>query len=285
MKQTTVLRERFLRYLQLKRLSPRTIESYTQSVIQLSRYYNSSPDRLSLDQVQDYLLYLFQDRKLAWSSCNVALSAFCVFFIQMLGFKKWRFKLPPRPRVKQLPMLLSLDEVSRILNATNNLKHKAMLYTVYSAGLRVKELTVLRKNDIDSHPKRMVIRVNQGKGRKDRYTTLAKSLLPVLRAYWKTYQLRELIFPGRDITEPISVSSVQKVFYDAKRKAGITKGRGIHTLRHCFASHLMDDGVNIYTIKKLLGHRNIKTTWRYCHVSDEQIQRLVSPLDELYKNV
>ena len=276
MQKTTPLREKFRDFMLLKRFSDKTIEAYIHAVAGLAQHYSCPPDRLNLKQVQDYLLYLLYERKLSWSSCNVALSAFCCFFNKMLRYEGWKYRLPPRPRVKQLPMLLSKQEVKRLINAPDNLKHRAMLYTVYGSGVRVRELTRLKVQHIESG--RNLIRVEQGKGRKDRYTLLGKPLLRILRDYWRAYHPTDYLFPGKEKTVPITVSSVQRVYYRAKARAGIDKGRGIHTLRHCFASHLLSDGTDIYTLKRLLGHRSIKTTWRYCHVSQEDLLNTPNPL-------
>lgn len=279
MSELSPLRQRYLRFMQMKRYSPKTIDAYMRPVVALSQYYHCSPDRLSLEQVQRYLFYLLYERELAWSSCNVAISSFCRFFNQMLGYTDWKYRLPPRPRTHQLPMLLDVDEVKRLINAPRNLKHKVILHTIYSAGLRVSEVTRLKPGDIESHPERMLIRVNQGKGRKDRYTLLAQSLLPLLRDYWRGFRPAVWLFPGRPEDQPITISTVQHIYQQAKHKAGIEKGRGVHTLRHCFASHLLAKGVNIFKIKELLGHQSIKTTWTYCHVGRKEILDVTSPLD------
>jgi len=208
MQRKTPLREKFHDFMLLKRFSDKTIDAYTHALVCLARHYNRSPDRLSLKQVQGYLLFLIRERKLAWSSCNVALSAFCCFYNGMLGFEDWKYKLPPRPRVKQLPMLLSQAEVKRLIDMPDNLKHRAMLYTVYCSGVRVQELTRLKVIHIESG--RNLIRVEQGKGRKDRYTVLPPPLLRILRAYWRSHHPKDWLFPGNPKARPISVSSVQR---------------------------------------------------------------------------
>lgn len=177
-------------------------------------------------------------------------------------------------------MLLSREEVSRILRALDNLKHRALLATVYSSGLRVSELVRLRPEHIESG--RMMLRVEEGKGRQGRYTVLSQTCLELLRDYWRAYQPGEWLFFGRDKKRPMSIGTAQHVYYQAKEKAGITKGRGIHTLRHCFASHLLEDGVEIYVIKRWMGHSSLKTTYKYIHLSPDYLSKVRSPLDMLY---
>lgn len=178
-------------------------------------------------------------------------------------------------------MLLSREEASRIINAPVSLKHRALLTTVYGSGLRVSEVVRLRPAHIESS--RMMIRIEQAKGAKDRYTVLSKKGLELLRQYWREYLPGEWLFFGKDKKLPMSVGTAQRIYYQAKAKTGITKGRGIHTLRHCFATHLLDQGVDLFIIKRWLGHNAIKTTCRYLHTSPEQFLRIQSPLDLLYK--
>ena len=198
----------------------------------------------------------------------------------MLGRDETEFSIPPRTRSKKIPMLLSREEVSRILRALDNLKHRALLATVYSSGLRVSELVRLRPEHIESG--RMMLRVEEGKGRQGRYTVLSQTCLELLRDYWRAYQPGEWLFFGRDKKRPMSIGTAQHVYYQAKEKAGITKGRGIHTLRHCFASHLLEDGVEIYVIKRWMGHSSLKTTYKYIHLSPDYLSKVRSPLDMLY---
>lgn len=273
------LREQFTDFLKLYRYAPKTQKAYIDAVYGLARYHIKSPDELTNDEIQDYLLYLIEGKKLAWSSCNVVFSALNSFYTNILKWDETRFTIPRRPREKKIPMILSIEEVNRLIDTPSNLKHKAILKTVYSAGLRVSEVINLKPVHIESDPSRMMIRIDQGKGRKDRYTVLAEELLPVLREYWKQCRPKEWLFPGRDQAEPITQGTVQKIYYTAKKKAGITKGRGIHTLRHCFASHLLWSGEDIYVIKRFLGHSSIKTTIRYLHVTEERLREVKSPFD------
>lgn len=273
------LREEFTNHLILQRYSPKTQQAYIDAVYGLARYHMKSPDKLSNDEIQEYLMHLIEDKKLAWSSCNVVFSGLNCFFKNIVKWDETRFFIPRRPRIKRIPMILSVEEVDRLLNALPNLKHKALLKTVYSAGLRVGEVVRLKPHHIESDPSRMMIRVEQGKGRKDRYTVLSRELLLTLREYWQKVKPKEWLFPGRNHSEPMPPETAQRIYHNAKRKAGIKKGRGIHTLRHCFASHLLWAGEDIYTIKKMLGHSSIKTTVRYLHVTQQQIHAVISPLD------
>lgn len=278
---SSLLREKFINYLTLQRYSPKTQEAYIDAVIGLARYHKKSPDMLSNDEIQDYLRYLIEGKKLAWSSCNVVFSGLNCFYKNVVKWDETQFFIPRRPRIKRIPMILSIEEVKRLINASSNIKHRALLKTVYSAGLRVGEVVLLKHHHIESDPSRMMIRIEQGKGRKDRYTVLSKNLLPTLREYYQKCKPKQWLFPGKTNEEPMSHGTAQKIYHDAKQKAGITKGRGIHTLRHCFASHLLWAGEDIYTIKKLLGHSSIKTTIQYLHVTQEQINAVISPLDTL----
>ena len=275
------LRTQFINHLTLQRRSPKTKEAYIGAVYGLAKYYMISPDKLSDNQIQDYLRYLIEKRKLAWSTCNVVFSGLICFYKNVLNRNKTVFSIPPRPRSKKIPMVLSVEEVGRLLNSASNLKHRALLMTAYSAGLRVAEVVNLKLHHIESDSSRMMIRIENGKGQKDRYTILSPKVLKVLKEYWKEYRPKEWLFFGSNINKPMPIGTAQKIYYNAKKKAGITKGRGIHTLRHCFASHMLWNGEDIYTIKRLLGHSSIKTTYKYLHVTRQQIAAVISPLDML----
>jgi integrase/recombinase XerD len=172
---------------------------------------------------------------------------------------------------------MSVEELQRLFTSAANPRHRALLMTTYAAGLRVSEVVRLQPADIESD--RMLIRVNQGKGRKDRYTLLSARLLAELRTYWKLYRPTAWLFPGKDATQPLPIATAQKLYYHAKRAAGITHGKGIHTLRHCFATHLLEAGVDLRTIQLLLGHRSIDTTTRYLHITRQHLAKVHSPFD------
>ena len=267
----------FLNYLSLIRVSEKTKEAYLRSVTNLAAYYNLSAADLTNNQIQDYLLYSIQEKELAWSSCNVLFCGLKKYFKDYLGRSDSEFSIPPRPRSKQLPMLLSKEEVLEILRAPANLKHRALLTTVYGSGLRVSEVVKLRPEHIESS--RMMIRVEQGKGRKDRYTVLSQNCLDLLREYWRAQHPKEWLFFGQDKKHPMSIGTAQRIYYQAKAKTKITKGRGIHTLRHCFATHSLDAGTELYVIKRWMGHTSIKTTFKYIHLTPDYLSKVKSPLD------
>ena len=271
----------FENYLIVQRVAEKTKKSYLQSVQGLEDFHGQPADRLSNEQIQDYLIYCIQEKELAWSSCNVLFCALKKYYSGYLGRDKSRFSIPPRPRSRQLPMLLSLDEIRSILLATNNLKHKSLLALIYGSGLRVSEAVKLEPHHIES--KRMMVRVEQSKGRKDRYTVLSPKSLNLLRDYWRSYRPEKWLFFGRDKNVPMSIATAQRVFYNAKGKAGVTKGRGIHTLRHCFASHALEQGTEMYIIKRWLGHTSITTTCGYLHLSPSYLADIKSPLDFFYQ--
>jgi len=277
---TTAYQHSFKNYLYLQRVAPKTMEAYLRAVADVSSYHKQPAVDLTNDQIHDFLLYNIQEKQLSWSSCNVLFCGMKKYYRGYLGRKETEFSIPPRTRSKKIPMLLSRDEVARILQVSANLKHRALLATVYSSGLRVSEVVSLRPEHIESS--RMMIRVEQGKGRKDRYTVLSRKCLELLRDYWRNDQPGGWLFFGRDKKLPMSINTAQRIYYNAKKKTGITKGRGIHTLRHCFASHLLDDGTEIYVIKRWMGHSSLKTTYKYIHLSPDYLSRVKSPLDMLY---
>jgi integrase/recombinase XerD len=275
----SVLRERFVREMVLQGLADKTREAYLHSIVELVRYYQVSPDQLSNDQIQWFLTDLIQAKRRAWSTVNVYFAAFRYLYRRILQWNETQFHIPPRGRIKRRAILLSWTEVGRLIRAAGNSKHRAVLMVAYGAGLRVSEVVRLKPEHIESSADRMMIRVEQGKGRKDRYTVLFQWVLDALRAYWREYHPAIWLFPGEDPRRPIAVGTAQKIYYQARDAAGITRGRGIHTLRHCFASHLLEAGVDIYTVKRLLGHADLSTTAGYLHVSTVQQRPLNNPLD------
>ncbi len=270
------LRQQFERHLTLHRLSPKTNAAYMNAVKSLVGYYRQSPDKLTDAQIQDYLEYIIADRKLAWSSCNVQFSGIKRFYKHVLK-RVPKLSIPPRPREKKIFMALSREEVDHILAACNNLKHYTLLLAVYSAGLRVSEAVKLQPIHIERS--RKMIRIEQGKGRKDRYTILSDTLLKSLELYWRAYRPGEWIFFGKTKTKPMPIETAQRIYYKAKLKAGVKRGRGIHTLRHCFATHLLEQGTRTYVLQQMLGHKSIRTTAKYLHISNDAISKVVSPAD------
>lgn len=264
----------------LRGLAPRTQEAYTAAIVAVARHTHQSPDQLSQDQIQQYLLHLINERKLSWSTTNQAASALRFLFHITLKQPATAIEIPYRKVGSKLPEILSREEVGRILVASSiNLTHHTLLATTYCAGLRLAEICALRVSDIDSH--RMMLRVECGKGAKDRYSLLSERLLAMLRLYWQATRPRTWLFPRHsDPSMPIDVRTAQRIYHLAKKRAGITKEGGIHSLRHAFATHLLESGVDIHTISKLMGHNHIATTSRYFHIK-EQLAKTGSPLDLL----
>jgi len=273
----TELREKMIREMQLRRFSERTQKSYVMAVAALAKYYGRSPDKITNTEVQDYLLYLMKERKLAWSSCNLAVSAFRFFYAETLGHESIRLSIPPRKNKSQLPEVMSREAVERLFDCTANPKHRLLLMTTYSAGLRVSEVVRLKPEHIDGS--RMTIRIEQAKGNKDRYTILSQRLWDEMQVFMKMYRPTVWLFFGRDRKNTMHITTAQRIYDKARRKAEITGGRGIHTLRHCFATHLLESGVNLRTIQELMGHSYINTTARYLHLTRTGLSSVRSPLD------
>ncbi|MHC4229945.1 MAG: tyrosine-type recombinase/integrase [Planctomycetota bacterium] len=275
------LRATMIKQMQLHRKAPGTQQQYVKAISQLAAYYKRSPDQLSPDDIRHYLHYLLTERQLAWSSCNVVAAAIRFFYVDTLGWTPIELNLPPRPAHRHLPRVLSVEQLERLFATTDHPKHRALLMTTYAAGLRVSEVVRLQLGDIESDASRMLIRVHQGKGNKDRYSLLSERLLVELRAYWKIDCPKPWLFPGSKANQPMPSGTAQKIYNQARGRAGIEQGAGIHTLRHSFATHLFDAGVDPHTIQLLLGHRSIKTTLKYVHVSRRHLVHIKSPLDLL----
>ena len=215
---STDLRTKFLNYMTVQRFADHTKRSYVTSIRGLSKFYKKPPDLLTNDQIQEYIRYLLEDRKLAWGSVNACLCAFVCFYRGFCKRDETQFQIPPRPSARKLPSVFSMDEVKRLFAAVDNLKHRLLLETAYSAGLRVSELVRLKPAHIESDPDRMLIRVEQGKGRKDRYTILSRKLLEDLRIYWIQYRPGTWLFAGQDPETHLSEAAAQSVFHKAKKK-------------------------------------------------------------------
>ena len=273
----TPLRKRMIRELELRRKAPGTVTSYVKAMEELAGYYRRSPDRISTEEIRDYMHFLIVGKKLSYSSCNHKIVAINFFFREVVR-RKVELRVPMK-RSGRLPEPLSQEEVARLLDAAENQKHRVLMMTAYSAGLRVSELVRLKPQDI--HSDRMLIRVNQGKGRKDRYTLLSQRLLGELRAYWREFHPELWLFPNQTRTDHMPTCTPARAFYRLKLRAGITHGHGIHTLRHCFATHLLEAGVDLRTIQILMGHSSLNTTAKYLHVTEKRLEQTQSPLDLL----
>ena len=275
----TALRQKMIKEMTLRRFSADTQRSYLSAVTGLARYYKQSPEKINSEMIKDYLFHLLQERKLQWSTCNVIVCGLRFFYTRILGIESESLSIPPQKKVRKLPEVLSTEEVESLLTAAGNQKHRTLLMTTYAAGLRVSEVVNLKLGDIDS--KRMMIRVRKGKGAKERYTILPKRLLKELRIYWKRYQPSEWLFSGSKPEQPMPKSTAAAIYYSVKKKAGIKRGGGIHTLRHCFATHMLEAGVDLRTIQMLMGHSSIITTVLYLKITRKQISSTQSPLDLL----
>ena len=276
---TTPLRQRMLEELQRRNYSSRTIRLYLRHVAEFAKHFHRSPDQLGAEDIRQYQLFLIQEKKLAWSSYNQIVCALRFFYAKTLK-RAFLLQEIPFPRMEQrLPTILSREEVARILTVPPHLKTRALLMTIYAAGLRRSEAAHLRVNDIDSG--RMTITVRQGKGQKDRLVMLSPVLLHTLRQYWRHNKPKQWLFPGENPDQPISDNDIFGVFHNAVRRARITKKVSPHSLRHSFATHLLESGTDLRTIQILLGHRSLKTTARYLHVSQQHVRATASPLDGL----
>lgn len=271
------LRNRMIRDMTVRGFAPRTQESYLRAVIRLARYYRRSPADLTNDEVQAYLAHLLGERKLSWSTASLAANAFRFLYHVTLGHERTAFAVPAPRQPQTLPEILSRAEVWRLIDACELPRHRLLLATTYAAGLRVSELVALKISDIDID--RMTIRVEQGKGGKDRYVPLSERLLKDLRRYWQTHPPARWLFPNRQGTRPTDITVAQKVYMLAKARTGIRKRGGIHALRHAFATHLLEAGTDLHTVQRLLGHAHLSTTMRYFHLSQRRLMSTTSPLD------
>ena len=263
------LRKRMLEVMQLCGLRPGTQQVYLDAVKGLAEYHGRGPAGLSREDVQKYLLYLVEERGLAHSTTNCRVAALRFLYQRVLGRTDVEVWIPRRREAQRLPEVLSYGELDRLFQACTTVRDEALLKVMYAAGLRVSEATALQLRDIDSE--RMQIRVREGKGNKERCTVLTQALLLELRHYWKSARPQEWLFPGDKPGRPLTTGTASRFFVDAKARAGIVKKGGVHMLRHCFATHLLEQGVKLHTIQVLLGHRSLKSTARYAHVVAGQV--------------
>lgn len=275
----TELRRRMNDDMQVRGLADRTRETYLWAVSGLATFYRRSPDQISDQEIQAYLLHLIRDRGRSWSTCNIVVQALRFLYHTTLKRDRTTFEVPSPRRPGTLPAILSRAEVERVIAQVANQKHRTMILTAYAAGLRLSEVLHLRISDIDAA--RLTIRVEQGKGGQDRYTVLSTHLLDALRAYWTTTRPRPWLFPSAQGPHPMDPSALQRAYQTAKQRAGITKPGGIHALRHAFATHLLEAGVDLHTIQRLLGHGHISTTTRYFQLTQHATIAPGSPLDLL----
>lgn len=269
--------EKMLIDMQLRGMSSGTQKGYVCRVKVFLKFIDKPVKELGENDIRIFLTYLIKEKKLSYGSVNTYNSTLKFFYETTLE-KQWNEKnLPKLKEPKRLPAILSRQEVQSLFDATKNLKHKCMLMTVYSSGLRVSEVAKLKITDIDS--KNMQIFIREGKGKKDRYTLLSQTNLEVLREYWKQYRPSDWLFEGHKKGTHVTVRTVQKILQYAKNKAGIKKPICVHTLRHCFATHLLEADTNLYHIKQLLGHTSLQTTSMYLHLMRMDVLKVQSPLD------
>ena len=274
----TPLRQRMVEDLRVRNFSPTTQRAYIYAVARFAQHFGKSPELLGPEDIRAYQLHLLS-KQLAWSTFKVSVCALRFLYGVTLG-KDWAVRHIPYPRqLRKLPVILSLAELQQFFEAIPNLKHRAALMTAYAAGLRVSEVVALKITDIDSQ--RMVIHIEQGKGRKDRYVMLSPRLLMLLRTYWKTVRPKEWLFTGYKPNQHLSVRALQVVCHNAWQNSGLTKPVTMHSLRHCFATHLLEKGTDLRTIQLLMGHRSLATTGRYLSVATSSICSTASPVDLL----
>ncbi len=272
-------------HLKLKAYSTSTKRTYLQEMSHLLGMLKNIPaDDLTAEHLKRYMVYCSEEMKLKENSLHSRINALKFYYEQVLRRERFFWEIPRPKKQLILPKVLGEDEVARLFNALGNLKHKAMLFTAYSAGLRVSEIAALKIRDIDSS--RMQMLIENAKGKKDRYVNLSPVLLDVLRAYIRTYKPkpRYFLFESEHSGEGYPTRTIQRIFQLAKEKANISKAVGIHSLRHSFATHMLEKGIDIRYIKDLLGHFSIKTTERYLHVKREHLVNIISPLDDLWRS-
>jgi len=275
------LREQMNDAMILRGFAARTQESYLAAVRALAKHYRRSPDSLTAEEIEAYHLHLIVERKLAYSSVNLSASACRFLFDKVLRRPQARFDIPMAKVPKSLPRVLSRDEVARLFAAASNPRARTLLMLTYAAGLRVSEACALQLADIESAPDRMCLKVRLGKGGKDRYTMLSPQLLQTLRDYWQLCRPRIWLFPNPSGAGPIDITTAQRAYCAARDKAGLGRHGGIHTLRHSFATHLLESGVDIHTIQRLMGHGHVSTTMRYFHLAHNKLTGTTSPLELL----
>ena len=273
----TQLRARMIREMTLRGFADRTQQAYVAQMVGLVRHDRRSPDRIGNEEVRQSLAHLRQERKLSWSTCSQAAFAFRFFYHHTLGRPASAFEIPAPRQPQRQPEILSREEVERVIEAPPQPKHRLLLATVYAAGLRVSEAVRLRVRDLD--PQRRTLRIEQGKGAKDRYVPLSERLLAQMRAYWQAHPPGTWVFAGGRADQPMHVTSAQKIWMRAKVRAGITKAGGIHSLRHAFATHLLESGQDVHTVQRLLGHRFITSTMRSFHLRQARVASARSPFD------
>jgi integrase/recombinase XerD len=274
----TPLRQRLIDDLRLRNYSPRTVEAYVAGVARLAKHFGRSPDQLGTEEIRAFQLHLLQ-RKVSWSQFNQTVCALRFFYAVTLGQSDPVPHIPYGKRPRTLPSVLAPEEVVRLFEAARPGRERLMLQVAYACGLRISELIHLQVADVDSP--RMVVHVRQAKGRKDRLVPLSQRLLEQLRAYWRLHRPARWLFPGIPADRPLCASGVQRQFQKAVQRAGVKKRCTPHTLRHSYATHLLEAGVDLVTLQAILGHSALSTTAHYLHVNSRRLQQIPSLLDLL----
>jgi site-specific recombinase XerD len=271
--------QNFLMQLQLKAYSPSTIRTYKNEFGQFLYLLKSIPaQNLQPEHLQRYLLYCLQ-HGVAENTVHSRINALKFYYEQVLHKEKMFFEIPRPKKPMLLPGVFNKEEIASILNSVSNLKHKTILMLAYACGLRVSEVVSININDIDS--KRMIIHLHGAKGKKDRVVNISPTLIVMLREYYKQYKPTEYLFEGQYARQHYSSRSIQLVLQEVKKRAGITRPGSMHQLRHSFATHLLDKGIDVVMIQRLLGHNDLKTTIRYLHVTNRDLQKVISPLEDI----
>ncbi len=277
---TTPLRERMRSILRTRNYSPRTEETYIAAVAHFARHFGRSPDQLGAAQVTEYQIWLREHKHVSATLFNQIVCALRFLYGQVLGRTDEVQRIAYARTGRRLPVVLSPEETARFLSSISIARYRVLLTTIYSAGLRISEALALRARDIDSS--RMLIRICQGKGKKDRYVPLSPTVLALLREHWRREHLTDLLFPAaRDRSRPIDPATVQKYVRRAAERAGLSKRITPRTLRHSYATHLIENGTSTRVVQVLLGHSNVHTTETYTHVSPQTMARAVSPLEQI----
>jgi integrase/recombinase XerD len=275
----TPLRKRFLEDLQLRNFAPKTIRIYLAAAVRFAAHFKRSPEVLGPEHVRAYQLHLIHERLVSWDTFNQAVCALRFLYRTTLGRPDVVTMVPYGKRPRVLPVVLSPEEVAALIEALADPVHRLCAQAAYACGLRVGEVVRLRVEDIDSA--RMMLNVRQAKGRKDRCVPLSPRLLEALRAHWLEHRPATWLFPGTGVAGHLHPATLQNAVQRAVRQAGLTKRARMHTLRHCFATHLLEAGTDLLTIQHLLGHSSLKTTLRYTHVRQQHLVATRSPLDRL----
>lgn len=275
----SALRKRMLEDMRVRNYAPKTQQVYIQEVARFAAHFGRSPDELTADEIRMYLVHLKDTDRVSWSRFKQVVAALRFVYRVTLGRPELIPEIPYPRGSKKLPAILSQQEVRRLLDAVRHPKHRVVLTTIYAAGLRISEALALKVSDIDAD--RMVISVRQGKGRKDRNVMLSPRLLTILRRYARQTRPQEWLFPGRRRDHPLHATAIQRAFVEARAAAGISKQATTHTLRHSFATHLLEAGTDLRLIQTLLGHRSVKTTAIYTHVSAQRLHNTPSPFDRM----